>query len=273
MLHGWIPPERYFAYRSWLELQNLPDRANTVIIQPMGAIEQHGHHLPLAVDAVITAGVLGHALAALDPAIPAFALPPLYYGKSNEHWRFPGTITLTATTLTHVLMDVGHSLFQAGFRKLILLNGHGGQPQVLEIVARDLHQQYADFWVFPHFVWSVPHCAADLLTPKELAEGIHAGDAETSLLLALLPDQVDMSQAIAEYPPVLAATSPLSLEGALPISWATHDLSRSGVIGDPTTASRAKGLQLLDSLAQGWVEVFQAVHTFHWPEPESSAST
>lgn len=266
MMHSFLPPERFFPYLTWTDIDAMPDRANVVIVQPIGAIEQHGPHLPLVVDAAIATAVLGNALAQLPSTIPAYALPPLCYGKSNEHWHFPGTITLSADTLMRVLIEVGESLYRAGFRKWVLLNAHGGQPQVLDIVARDLHQHYADFLVFPLFVWNVPHCAAELLAPKELELGIHAGDAETSLLLSLLPDQVRMEAAVAEYPPDLPPQSLLSLEGRLPFAWVTRDLSQSGVIGDPHPASRGKGDRLLQSLVEGWVHVLEEIHRFHPPQ-------
>jgi len=240
-----------------------------VIIQPIGAIEQHGPHLPLVVDAAISLGVLGEALKQLEVAIPAYALPPLYYGKSNEHWHFPGTITLSAQTLMAVLMEVATSVYRAGFRKLVLMNSHGGQPQILEIVARDLHQQYEGFVVFPLFTWRVPNVTADLLDARELEQGIHAGDAETSLMLALLPDQVRLDRAMAEYPPELAPDSLLSLEGKLPFAWTTRDVSRSGVIGDPTTATSTKGDRILASLAAGWTQVLRDIHQFRQPSPPS----
>lgn len=244
----------------------MPDKDNVVLIQPLGAIEQHGPHLPLVVDAAISLGVLGRALERLNPEIPAYALPPLYYGKSNEHWHFPGTITLSAQTLLSVLMEMAESVYRAGFRKLVLMNSHGGQPQVLEIAARDLHQRYEDFTVFPLFTWRVPHKAAELLTPQELEHGIHAGDGETSLMLALLPDQVHMDRAIAEYPPQASPNSLLSLEGNLPFSWTTRDISRSGTLGDPTPATREKGDRLLESLAQGWVQVIEEIYHFRQPQ-------
>ena len=265
-MHSYIPPHRFFPYLTWTDIEGMPDKENVVIIQPIGAIEQHGPHLPLVVDAAIATAVLGKALAELPAEIPAYGLPPLCYGKSNEHWHFPGTITLSSTTLMATLMDVGSSLYRAGFRKLVFINGHGGQPQVLEMVARDLHQQYEGFCVFPLFVWSVPNIAASLLTPKEQELGIHAGDAETSLLLSLLPEQVRMDVAATEYPSNLPdETSLLSMEGALPFAWTTRDLSKSGVLGDPTVATKEKGDRILDSLVQGWVQVLQDVYRFQQP--------
>jgi creatinine amidohydrolase len=171
-------------------------------------------------------------------------MPALDYGKSNEHWHFPGTITLSAQTLLAVLMDVAESVYRAGFRKLVFMNSHGGQPQIIEIAARDLHQKYEDFIVFPLFTWKVPKVPIELMTPKELALGIHAGDAETSLLLSILPDQVKMDRAVAEYP----------------------DLSKSGVLGDPLPATKEKGDRLLEALANGWVDVIKEVYTFRQPQ-------
>jgi creatinine amidohydrolase len=266
MLHSFIPPDRYFPYLTWTEIQAMPDKENVVLIQPVGAIEQHGPHLPIAVDSAIGLAVLGKALEKLDGNIPAYALPNLYYGKSNEHVHFPGTITLSAQTLLAVLTEVATSIYQAGFRKLVFMNSHGGQPQVLEIAARDLHQQYADLMVFPLFTWRVPNVAKELLTPKELEFGIHAGDAETSLLLSILPNQVKLDQAIAEYPQELPKDSLLSMEGNLPFAWVTRDLSQSGVLGDPTTASREKGDRLLDSLSDGWRQVIQDIYRFQQPQ-------
>lgn len=259
-----LPPERWFAYLSWSAIAAMANRSEVVIIQPLGAIEQHGPHLPLVVDTAICMEVIARALVQLAPDIPAYCLPPLCYGKSNEHIDFPGTITLSAQTLSLVVTEVAESIYRAGFRKLVLINGHGGQPQVLEILSRDLRQQYRDFQVFPLFLWRVPNLASELLTKQELVAGIHGGDAETSAMLAILPEYVDMSRAIAEYAPDLG-TSCLALEGDLPYAWLTSDLSRSGVLGDPTLATAAKGELLLESLAQGWAKAIADIYGFKLP--------
>ena len=264
-MHGDIPAHRFFPYLTWPMIEAMPDKENVVIIQPIGAIEQHGPHLPLVVDVAIASTAIAKALAELPDYIPAFALPPLYYGKSNEHWHFPGTITLSAQTLYNVLYESAESLYRAGFRKLVWVNGHGGQPQVLEMAARDLHQTYGDLSVFPLFVWNVPNPAAELFSPKELELGIHAGDVETSLMLSILPDQVHMDKAVCEYPQGLPENSLLSMEGALPFAWVTRDLTRSGVLGDATTASQEKGDRLLQALTEGWVQVITEIHQFRPP--------
>jgi creatinine amidohydrolase len=145
------------------------------------------------------------------------------------------------------------------------MNSHGGQPQIMEIAARDLHLKYDDLMVFPLFTWRVPHHVGELLTPKEREFGIHAGDAETSLLLSILPEQVKMENAVTEYPPEIPKDSLLSMEGKLPFAWVTKDLSSSGIIGDPTTATREKGDRILEDLSNGWVKVIKDIYTFQQP--------
>ncbi len=266
MMHGFIPPERFFPYLTWTDIQAMPDKENVTIVQPVGSIEQHGPHLPVIVDSAIGVAVLGKALHKLDASIPAYALPPLYYGKSNEHWHFPGTITLSAETMLAMLAEIADSVYRAGFRKLVLLNSHGGQPQVMEIAARDLHVKYGDLLVFPLFVWRVPNITKELLAPKEAALGIHAGDAETSLMLSILPEQVNMEAAVCEYPESLPEDSLLSMEGKLPFAWVTRDLSKSGVFGDATVATKEKGDRILESLSDGWVRVIEDIYKFRQPQ-------
>ncbi|CCI37519.1 creatininase family protein [Microcystis aeruginosa] len=266
MMHGFIPPHRYFPYLTWTDIDSMPDKENVVIIQPIGAIEQHGPHLPIAVDAAISLGVLGKAFEKLNTNVPAFALPCLYYGKSNEHWSFPGTITLSATTLLTLIQEIAESLYRSGFRKLVLMNSHGGQPQVMEIAARDIHQQYPDFLVFPFFTWRVPHNAAELFSGYELEYGIHAGDVETSMMLSLLPEQVKIERAVREYPQGLPENSLLTMEGKLPFAWLTKELTKSGVMGDATNASKEKGDRLLESVANGWVQAIIDVYQFRQPK-------
>jgi creatinine amidohydrolase len=265
MLHGWIPPERFLPYLSAADIAALPEKERTLVIQPVGAIEQHGPHLPVAVDTVILQGVLGAALARLDSGIPCYCLPPLCYGKSNEHMDFPGTVALSAQTLLQTLAEVIGSLYRSGFRKIALVNGHGGQPQVMEIAARDARAQHRDLTVFPLFIWSVPNNARTVFGEREMALGIHAGAAETALMLALAPQTVRMDRAAAEWPRNLPEGGLLSLDGKRSFGWLTQDLSESGVLGDPTVATAQAGHAVLDSLASGWVQFLSELHRFNLP--------
>ena len=115
-----------------------PDAERWIAVLPVGAIEQHGPHLPLCVDACINQGILARALELLPEQVPVTVLPPIPVGKSNEHIAFPGTLTLSADTLIRLWTELGEAVARAGVRKLVLFNSHGGQPQVMDIVARDL---------------------------------------------------------------------------------------------------------------------------------------
>lgn len=264
MLHGYTPAHRFLPYLSWTEIDQLPDKANTVIVLPAGATEQHGPHLPCAVDSVIAAGVVGHALARLPAEVPAFAMAPITYGKSEEHLHFPGTVTLSGETLLATMNEVGESVYRAGFRKLLIVNGHGGQPQVMEMAARELRLRHGDFIVVPSFTWRVPHVAGQYLSEREKKLAMHAGHAETALMLALAPDTVHMEHAVANYPPVFPSPL-LSPDGRPACAWAARDFGPSGVIGDPLPATEAQGQAILASLAQSWAQAITELHHARWP--------
>jgi creatinine amidohydrolase len=200
MLHGYTPPARYLPYLSHTQIAALPDKANTVIVLPAGSTEQHGPHLPCSVDATIAAGVIGHALARLPAEIPAYALPPISYGKSDEHLHFPGTVTLDGTTLLETIVQIGESVYRSGFRKLLIVNAHGGQPQVMEMAARELRLRHGDYVVVPHFVWRVAHAAGRYLSERDHA-GAGARDRAHGRGGGELPTRVRCPHAVGRWPP------------------------------------------------------------------------
>lgn len=264
MLNGYIPAARFLPNLSWTALTQLADKENTVIILPCGAIEQHGPHLPCSVDSVLAQGIIGHALAQLPDEIPAFAMPTITYGKSEEHLHFPGTVTLTGQTLLKVIIEVGESVYRAGFRKLVFANAHGGQPQVLEMAARELRLRHGDFIIIAHDVWRVPNVSNQYLDEREHQLAMHAGHAETALMLALAPDTVHMERAVANFPPVFPIKA-LSPTGRPACAWVSRDFGPSGVIGDPLKATAEQGHAILNSLAQSWVGILTEIHRLHWP--------
>jgi creatinine amidohydrolase len=263
MLHGYNPPSRFLPYLSWTDVAALPDRENTVIVLPTGATEQHGPHLPCAVDTVICSGVVGHALARLDAKVPAYAMAPITYGKSEEHLHFPGTITLTGETLLATMIEIGESVYRAGFRKLLIVNGHGGQPQVMEIMAREMRLRHGDYIVVPQHTWRLPHVAGRYMADKEKKLAMHAGHAETAIMLALAPDTVHMERAVTNYPPEFPSKL-LSPDGRPACAWTARDFGPSGIIGDPLPATREQGEAILDSLATSWAQAITELHELRW---------
>jgi creatinine amidohydrolase len=267
MLHGYCPPERFLSYLTWTQVAQLPDKANTVIVLPAGSTEQHGPHLPCAVDTIIAAGVVGHALARLPAEVPAYALAPITYGKSDEHLHFPGTVTLDGTTLLETITQIGESVYRMGFRKLLIVNGHGGQPQVMEMAARELRLRHGDYTVLPHFTWRVPHVAGQYMSDREKRLSMHAGHAETAILMALAPHTVHMQHAVASYPPEFPSKV-LSSDGRPACAWTARDFGPSGVIGDPLPATPEQGRAILESLAESWAQGITDLHKMHWIERE-----
>jgi creatinine amidohydrolase len=200
----------------------------------------------------------------LEPRLPISRLPLQSYGFSPEHAGFPGTISLPAELLIEQITAVGSQLARAGFQRLVLFNGHGGQIALLQVAARQLRAAHPSLAVLPCFLWSGPAGVAELLPEPERSQGLHAGLAETSLMLHLAPEQVG------EERPVdgLLTTPPppgWSLEGAVPEAWLTSDLSCSGVIGDARGASAELGATLFERLVQGWQELLKGLLLSDWP--------
>ena len=269
MLHGYTPPNRFLPYLSWTQIAELPDKENTVIVLPTGATEQHGPHLPCAVDTVICSGVVGHALARLPAHIPAFAMAPITYGKSEEHLHFPGTMTLTGETLLATMNEIGESVYRAGFRKLLIVNGHGGQPQVMEMCAREMRLRHGDFVVVPHSTWRMPNVAGQYMSEKEKKLAMHAGHGETAIMLALAPDTVHMEKAVTNYPPEFPSKL-LSPDGKPACAWTARDFGTSGIIGDPLPATAEQGQAILDSLAISWASAITELYELRWAARDES---
>ncbi len=183
----WVPDARNFAYLNWKQVDALP-RESTLLVLPTAAIEQHGHHLPLATDTLINNLLLGYALDKLPPEMHVYALPPVHYGKSNEHIGFPGTLSVSASTFMAVLRDLGASVASAGFRKLALYNTHGGNSSLIDVMARDLR---AEFNLRTFALHGSGGIAFEGLSAQERAYGFHANEVETAFLLASVPELVE----------------------------------------------------------------------------------
>jgi creatinine amidohydrolase len=252
----WIPDERNFAYLNWKQVDALP-RDSTLLVLPTAAIEQHGHHLPLATDTLINNLLLGHALKKLPANVSVYALPTVQYGKSNEHLGFPGTLSLSASTFMAVVRDIGSSVASAGFQKLALHNTHGGNSSLIDVLARDLRAEFALRTFALHGSGGI---AFEGLTAQERAYGFHAGEVETSFLLAASPELVNRTAYTVNYIADLERPELLLPENApATFAWLTRDISPSGVMGDPRAASAEKGARWLEEAATRLAAALQAM--------------
>ncbi len=248
------------AYRDWRDLTTKAfselDPETSVAVLPVGAIEQHGPHLPVSTDAVIAESVARQGLAQLDGSFAALLLPPQSIGKSNEHLAFPGTLTFSAEQLIGLWTAIGEGVHRAGLRKIVFLNAHGGQPQVMEIVARELRVRYSMMAVSAS--WWHMGFPEDLVPPDEQRHGIHGGLLETSMMLHLKPDLVKMELA-KDFRPVLADMESeyrrLRHLGGVGIGWQAQDIHEEGVAGDAASASADIGEQIVDYVAAAFADL------------------
>lgn len=239
------------------------DPARTVAVLPVGAIEQHGPHLPVAVDTCLLEAIVQEALARLPAGSPVLVLPTSAVGKSNEHAAFPGTLSLSAETLGRVWCEIGACVRRSGVRKLLLFNSHGGQPQVTQIVARELRVEHGMLAVAASwFSWGLPD---GLFDAAEVRHGIHGGAIETAMMLAARPDLVDR-EAAADFVPVTVADDldypRLRALGAAGWGWQAQDLHREGVCGDASLATAEAGRAVITHAAGCLVELLQELVRF-----------
>jgi len=198
----------------------------SIILQPVGAIEQHGPHLPLSVDLVVAAACAEAVAEARGDELDIWLLPPLAVTKSNEHTGFPGSLSLKAMTMLAVLDDIAAGIAATPARKLVFLVDHG-----------------LDTFLMHPFV---PPDQGGASPESELGMGIHAGHEETSVMLHLAPDLVDMSLATRNVPEALAANRHVKLGGTTSFGWLARDFGPDGHIGDPTGATAAEGERLFN---------------------------
>jgi creatinine amidohydrolase len=261
----WIPDERNFAYLTWKQVDALP-RESTLLVLPTAAIEQHGRHLPLATDTLINNLLLGKALAQVPAELHVFALPPVCYGKSNEHIGFPGTLSVRAETFLAVVRDLGASIASAGFRKLVLYNTHGGNTSLVDVLARDLR---AEFGLRTFTLFGSPGASFAGLSAQERTYGFHAGEIETAYLLHASPALVHRGEYTANYIARVEQPNPIKPEGSSAnFAWLTRDIAPSGVLGDPSRATAENGEQWSNEAAARIAELLVAMYHF---EPRHNA--
>ncbi|RZI97387.1 MAG: creatininase family protein [Variovorax sp.] len=240
------------------------DAATTVAVLPLGATEQHGPHLPLGVDTLLADGILTAALPLLPAEASVLVLPTQAIGLSPEHARFAGTLTLSAETLIRLWKDIGAGVARAGVKKLVLFNAHGGHVGAMDIVARELREAH-DLIVYSVSWFNLPlGDAGAQFSADEHRFGVHAGEIETSMVLALEPSLVrmDAAQDFASASRQRASHPDYPILGngkSAKLGWAMQDYNVDGAAGNAAAATADKGRAVIDAaagqLAQLLVEV------------------
>lgn len=239
------------------------DPERVIALLPVAAIEQHGPHLPLYTDACLNEGLVARMLELLPETLTVLVLPTLPVGHSIEHTGFPGTLSLSAETLIRMWEEVGACVARTGIRKLVIFNTHGGQGQIVDIVAGRLRRDHGMLVVRANsYRLGVPE---DLFPEEELAFGIHGGAVETSMMLHLRADLVrtealerfeSLDETLAREASILRADKPVGF------AWAAQDLNPEGATGDAEDADAERGALIIDHMARQMVDLMADVEAF-----------
>lgn len=271
-LNSW--PARHWAdvsTRDFAAAQASGLAARTVAVLPVAAVEQHGPHLPLSVDATLLQGVIDAALALLPADVPALFLPPQNAGLSTEHLSYPGTLTLSPATLIALWSELGGCVARAGVKKLLLLNGHGGNVAAMDIVARELRQRhglltYSASW----FSLPLPDAVQGLFSAQEHRFGIHGGEIETSMMLHLAPQVVHMAHARdwrSTSQDRAEAHAILGNGRSAKMGWAIEDYHPAGAVGNAAAATADKGRAVVQAAGEALAQLLLELHAL----PSSTA--
>jgi creatinine amidohydrolase len=257
-----IPKHKFWHHLTGPDFEGL-DPERTVAVLPVGAIEQHGPHLPVWVDAKINEGIVARAAELAPNDLGVLFLPPQPVGKSNEHLAFKGTLTLSAETLIRLWTEIGDSVARAGLRKLAIFNSHGGQPQIVDIVCRDLRVRHAMLAVsINSYALGTP---AGMFPPDEMVYGIHAGSSETSQMMYLTPDLVknEERQNFETLPQKLKGKFDTIVPGGrTTVAWQMQDLNPLGAAGNALDADATRGKMLIEHRAAKLVQALTEIASY-----------
>ena len=249
-------PVLFLAESRLPRVGELLEGGRTIAVVPIGSLEQHGPHLPMGTDSIVAEAVVREAVRSLGD-LDLLVLPTVWFGCSEEHMDFPGTVSLDAGTMMRLVRDLCSSLARHGVRKVALVNAHGGNTDVLRAVLREVRRDLGVFAVL-FDVWPLIKV---LLRPEDLPE-VHAGWVETSILMTLRPELVGPAGPD-EFP---ERGRRIRLGGrGVSTPWATSDVSRSGVIGYPSAADPERGREILRRMAEELAEALRELDSLELP--------
>ena len=259
-------PSRFWSDLTTADFASL-DLARTIAVLPVAAIEQHGPHLPLSVDTDIANGVVAASLPHIAPDLPALFLPTQAVGYSPEHTRFAGTLTLKADTVLRLWTEIGECVAASGVKKLVLFNAHGGQVGLLDVVARDLRARlgllvYSVNWFHLPLLDTEGRDLNALFSTEEHRFGIHGGEIETSLMLAIAPERVRMEHAANFASKSQDRAGRFSILGngkSAKLGWQMQDYNAHGAVGNAAAATAGKGNSVLEAAGRSLARLLSEI--------------
>jgi len=283
--HTFLPPR----FRQWSDLTSADfatiDLARAIAVMPLGSTEQHGPHLPLSVDSNLAHSMVEASMRSLPADLPVLFLPVLRVGYSPEHSAYPGTLSLKAETAIRLWTDVAESVSASGVKKLVLFNTHGGNIGLLDVVARDWRSRlgllvYSVNWFDLPLTTPLGKDVTARFTPEELRFGVHGGQLETSIMLALKPQLVRMSKARAFASSSETRARDFRILGngkSAKLAWMAQDLNPAGCAGNAAAATAEDGVTLLETTGRALAELLVEIDrlpsdTLRKAEPHEPAS-
>jgi creatinine amidohydrolase len=255
-------PARHYADMDEAYVRNA-DTSDWIAVLPLGATEQHGPHLPVDTDWIIADGIAKATIEKLPLTMPVTFLPTERIGYSVEHSNRPGVQTLSFHEAIQRWINIGKSLNEFGIRKFVMFNAHGGNSPLMTIVATELRVQCRMLAVATS--WTRFGYPSGIVTEQEKAYGIHGGEVETSVMLALRPDLVNMQEA-RDFPSLqyeLNRTAKhLRAYGPHAFGWMATDLNPTGVTGHAKQGDTFNGQRMIDHAAEGFAELLDDVQNF-----------
>ncbi|EUB97408.1 Creatininase [Rhizobium sp. CF080] len=248
----------------WNELNTLdfaglsPDK--TIAILPIASTEQHGPHLPIATDVAIANGMLAELKTQRPEDLDFLVLPTQEIGKANEHVYGPGSLSFGPEILIPAWTAIGAKVAEAGVRKLVFVNSHGGNVDIMSIVGRELRVRYKMAVIGTQ--WGRFGHPQGLISEHEQKYGIHGGEVETSLMLHFRPELVRMDKAQNFVSKAESRSKYMQPAPPHVLSWVAHDLNPNGVVGDASKGTAEKGAVICRHQVAGFIEMLREFETF-----------
>ena len=218
---------------------------NTVLIVPFSAIEQHGSHLPVSTDKIIIDKIIKKLCMKNQKRQDFVVLPNFCIGSSSEHSSFQGTLSVNSINYINFIINYLESIFSNKFKKFIFLNSHGGQISHIDIISKELKAKFAKTKIVKanYFLFSDYD---KIISSKELTHGYHGGEFETSLMLYLDKENVRLNKITkGNLSPDYKSKKIIGYEKNVKLQWDTHNISKTGIIGNPKNASSVKGKKIV----------------------------
>ncbi len=244
------------------EIQTIGNSEGSIVVVPVGSIEQHGDHLPVSTDTLLVDAVAHEGAQRVSDDIPIVVTPPIWSGLSSHHLSFGGTLTLDFETMLDMLESIGNSALENGFDAILLLNGHGGNMSLLSTAVNKIGEDNPDIEVssLTYFYLATP--IIEEIRDSEPGGMMHGGELETSLMLHLRPDLVDEDEMSAVYAERKYDLLLEDLFGSGPLgTYSTFaDHTDTGIMGDPTVATEEKGSKIFDYIGEEMQSLLEDIH-------------